>query len=728
VKEQNMQGCASTSVDLAREEKERVKTDNVSTKMSIENTVKLHTETEAGTGTWPPSFNAKLTTDTEFKHGYVHETSTNFTQTSVQEAQTRSECWEQKALDFSDGKTSVAMKLSNRSDLTFKVKDLRLIAYQIMTGSSFRLIGTLEPDVWPSGGYILGPSGDLIMTFKKTDIGADVMKALVRNPSALMFEVGGYSLFQLDEWGVNETVNYAKLGESVIQRTGLIVIDYGNGTVERYMVATNVQRNPDGSGRGVTMWEALSQTIGLAYETEEQKDETNAVIGKKVLKKVKTVATYQNDPLREGRGFWIISGTGDAFDAGIDADFDNIVLMNGQRINLTYLKDTDLDGIFDNEEYLLGTDKADQDSDMDGLTDYEEAKTGWDVTMRGTSYHIYPEPRFADVDGDYLSDSAERVLGTDPYKRDTDGDGVADTNDQYPLSPPCLHGSAFGLAGWWDGTMVSGSTVTVRDMWTTVGTGDPLGFGSIGVLADGVMRQLIDWWPAYIVPQGTNAVFNLNPGPTQKDQSIDIADSASLDARRSISPQYQFTLSAWVYWNGPATGAPWATVMSKGGPATATYGLFIKDNGAIALSLYRNHHEKCWYCWFGTNWSCDDPACADENHVAQEWIETPTYRLPQQTWVHLTGTFGEERMRIYADGVKVADAALNGMWWSGLFRYQNTTNYLVINNDPLRIGLDAASPSALWPFRGIMDEVQVFGRMMTTSEVPLFNEIGVCPQ
>jgi len=548
----------------------------------------------------------------------------------------------------------------------------------------------------------------------------------VRNPSALMFEVGGYSLFQLDEWGVNETVNYAKLGESVIQRTGLIVIDYGDGNVERYMAATNVYRNPDGSGRGATLKEALSKIIGLTHETEAQKDENGTVIGRKVLKKVRTMETYQNDPAREGRGFWVISGTGEAFDKGIDVDFDNIVLTNGQRINLTYLKDTDLDGIFDNEEYLLGTDKADQDTDADGLTDYHEAKTGWDVVVKGTSHHVYPDPRFADVDGDYLADSAEMVTGTDCYNKDTDGDGVADTNDQYPLSPPCLHGSTLGLAGWWNGTLATASTVTVRDMWTTVGTGDPLGYASSGTLASAGMRQLIDWWPAYIIPSGTNPVIGLNPGPTQKDQSLDIADNASLDARRSISPQYQFTLSAWVYWNGTATGAPWATVLSKGAPAAATYGLFVKDNGAVALSLYRSYHEKCWYCWFGTNSTCDDGSCADDTHTDRPWMETPTYRLPQQTWVHLTGTFGEEYMRIYADGVKVAEYYLSNRWWSGLYRYQNTTNYLIINNDPLRIGLDAAPASAQWPFRGMVDEVQVFGRMMTTNEVPLFNDIGVC--
>lgn len=87
-------GCEDKSTSLVREAQEHVNTDNVTTKMSIENTVKLHTETEAGTSTWPPSFSAKLTTDTEFKHGYIHETTANFTQTSVQDNQNTLSCWE----------------------------------------------------------------------------------------------------------------------------------------------------------------------------------------------------------------------------------------------------------------------------------------------------------------------------------------------------------------------------------------------------------------------------------------------------------------------------------------------------------------------------------------------------------------------------------------------------------------------------------------------------------
>jgi hypothetical protein len=714
--------CSKTSTSLVREAREHVNTDNVSTKMSIENTVNIHTESKAGTSSWPPSFNASITTDTEFKQGYIHETSSNFTQTSVKEAQDLASCWEEEKVDFSDGQISVAMKLRNKSGLSFKVKNISVIAYQITTGSNFRLIGTLHPDSWDPEGYVLGPYSDMTMTVNKTDIDAAVMKALVADPSALMFEVGGYSLFQLDEWGVNETVNFAKLGESVVQQTGLLTIDYGNGSVERRMIATNVNRNPDGSARGISLQEALGSVLRTAYQSEEQTDGNGNVIGMKVLKKVKTVASYQNDPAREGRGFWIIGGTGEAFAEGITSDFDDIILKNDQRISLVFLKDSDLDGLFDNEEELLGTNPLAEDSDGDGLTDYTEAKVGWTVSVNGTSYQVYPAPRFADVDGDYLSDSAEKVLGTDPYRKNTDGDDLNDTNDPYPLSAPCLSGLELGLAAWWDGSLASAGSSTVKDIWTRAGTGDPLGYASDGVLA-GTAPQ-ISWKPSYDTTPSLNSVVNLNPLPTEKDQQITVADDAALDPRRSLSPQTQFSLAGWVYWDGAATGAPWATLLTKGTPGTETYGLYLKADGALALGLYRSYHEKCWYLWWG-KWP-DDPACADDTHIRREWLETPSYRLPLQTWVHLTATFGDEVMRIYADGVQVAEAVLNNSWESGMYRYQNTTNYLIINNEPLRIGLDLDPAAAQWPYRGMLDDLQLFGGKMSPTEVNLLKEIGVC--
>lgn len=719
-------GCSKTSTDLVREAQERVNTDKVSTEMSIKNTVNLHTEAEAGTGTWPPSFNAKITTDTEFKQGYIHETSANFTQTSVQDAQTLASCWEENNANFANGRISVAMKLRNLSSLSFKVKDLTVIAYQVTTGSSFRLVGTLTPTPdLSAGGVVMGPFGDITMTFEKTDIDAVTMKALVDNPAALMFEVGAYSLFQLDEWGVNETVNFAKLGESVVQQTGLFTIDYGDGTVERHMIATNVNRNPDGTAAGITLREALTNVLKISYETETQKDSAGSVIGEKVLKKVKTTATFQNDPNQQGRGFWIVGGNSDAFASGIATNFDDIVLKNGERISIVFLLDTDLDGLFDNEERLLGTDINSQDTDGDGVSDYEEAKVGWDVTVNGTiTYHVYSDPRFIDVDGDYLNDAQERAFGTDPYKEDTDGDGPFDTNDPYPLSPPCLAGKLLGLAAWWNGSTTGSSpTLTALDIWsgpTHSATADPNGYASNGALSGTVPS--ITWKPLYDSTPGLNPVFNFNTtGTTQHDQQIAVADTAALDSGRSLSPQ-AVTLSAWVYWNGNATNAAWATILSKGAPATASYALLVGTDGTVKFSIYRNVHYKCFGWFFG--WI--DGLCADSDGNLLDELLGP--RLPLNEWAHVTATWSaaSEKMKVYVEYNGARPSSERATW-----RYYNGpdylyTNYLVTNTDPLRIGLDAVPASSVWPFRGMLDDVQVYGREMTLNEVILFNGIGIC--
>ena len=54
---------------------------------------------------------------------------------------------------------------------------------------------------------------------------------------------------------------------------------------------------------------------------------------------------------------------------------------------------------------------------------------------------------FGDFDGDGLTDANELVSGTDPFIADTDGDGVNDSTDRYPLDP-----SASGTAGGSDTT------------------------------------------------------------------------------------------------------------------------------------------------------------------------------------------------------------------------------------------------------------------------------------
>jgi gliding motility-associated-like protein len=81
-------------------------------------------------------------------------------------------------------------------------------------------------------------------------------------------------------------------------------------------------------------------------------------------------------------------------------------------------QDTDSDGIGDN---------ADPDDDNDGYSDIIEIIAG---TNPKNNKDI-PE----DLDGDFIADIEEVILGTDPNNPDTDGDGVIDGEDDFPLDP-----------------------------------------------------------------------------------------------------------------------------------------------------------------------------------------------------------------------------------------------------------------------------------------------------
>ncbi len=88
--------------------------------------------------------------------------------------------------------------------------------------------------------------------------------------------------------------------------------------------------------------------------------------------------------------------------------------------------DTDGDGLLDGYEiWDFGTNVKASDSDGDGFADYYE------TTILGTDPAFYTKD--SDRDNDGLTDQAEMTKGTDPYRKDTDFDGIADRSDVAPL-------------------------------------------------------------------------------------------------------------------------------------------------------------------------------------------------------------------------------------------------------------------------------------------------------
>ncbi|MFL5321545.1 MAG: calcium-binding protein [Myxococcaceae bacterium] len=110
----------------------------------------------------------------------------------------------------------------------------------------------------------------------------------------------------------------------------------------------------------------------------------------------------------------------------------NVVVRNGQM-----MLDSDEDGIPDDEEDALGTDKLNPDSDNDGLMDGLELKMG-----------LKPQPGNVDIingcnvkdddDFDRLNNCEERVLGTDSCVSDTDGDGIPDVVELLSSTNPLV--------------------------------------------------------------------------------------------------------------------------------------------------------------------------------------------------------------------------------------------------------------------------------------------------
>jgi hypothetical protein len=183
--------------------------------------------------------------------------------------------------------------------------------------------------------------------------------------------------------------------------------------------------------------------------------------------------------------------THDTDPLSVDSDSDGV--RDGREIDIgsdPTVRDTDRDGLDDGLELELGTDVVQPDTDGDSLTDGTEY---WD-------YHTDPlavdsdrdtlsdaneinrglNATAVDTDGDRLRDDTELMVGTDPVRADTDGDGFADGveyrgDDVYADADP-LRRDVFIEVDYVEGTTLARSDASrLTDVFASAPTPNPDG-------------------------------------------------------------------------------------------------------------------------------------------------------------------------------------------------------------------------------------------------------------
>ncbi len=411
--------------------------DTTSNKNVHESSKEITTETE--TKLLPPKCKTKTTEVTTTTDQFTEETTSSVTQGSVRDAQqsyyNNREKIDQTDTQYSGGLMTLAFRVDNLSNLGVEVKQLFITVLKRNVGGGFLPITTVSP-ITPNSPVAID-AGSSTGSFTVTgELDLQTTRELLLDPSSLIFEVAKLGIGIVGPTG--DTLYYSST--DIIERTTRLAIDYGDGSAsETYSIRTTLKRDAFGQQTGITLREALDilkedPRIDFSYETIESPVydlETGSLIGT-----TRDLAQIKNKPsISIKEGFWALLSSSQSAAEPLTS-VDEITLLHGDYTSLVFVKDSDEDGLYNREEFLIGTNRLMSDSDGDGLDDFVEVKQGWDIAVAGEDVrHVYPDARVSDADGDGWSDPFEKDNGTDPFEKDTDGDLVNDPVDLFPLDP-----------------------------------------------------------------------------------------------------------------------------------------------------------------------------------------------------------------------------------------------------------------------------------------------------
>lgn len=399
----------------------------------------------------PPTPETTNTTSTTF----TSESSRSATETYSEyrtDSNTRTET-------ASDGTITVGFELKNSGISAFTLVNPTVTVMQWVSSPSptaasgsgaFRTLATLraiDGGVLDGNGnrtFTLSPNDATIVQMSNDAVNADFTKDLLARPKAIFFSPAQFEISDA------EGASFTFLTEETFGRTATLVIDDGVADTQRFQIATNVDRNEDGTLAGVRMGTVMQDILQQEYTTRSvaRTAEDGSTVMVQELESIGNLANQRSanrgDPesgvAGDSEGLWIIYVKRPE-QAEATLPFDDVAILPGDEVRLVYVRDVDGDGVMRREEALYGSSDEDNDSDGDGLSDYEELKRGWTVPIvydeqgvsKTVSYKVTSNPTLSDSDSDGLDDQAERLLGTDPNNFDTDDDGISDRCEAQPL-------------------------------------------------------------------------------------------------------------------------------------------------------------------------------------------------------------------------------------------------------------------------------------------------------
>ena len=335
-----------------------------------------------------------------------------------------------REITYTGGEVIINFDLANEGELPIELSEVEISAFQFKGGDLVPVGQLLPQSATPNPTWSMGVTSSSQGNIAKMTLDSpEVIGNLLKNQSGLLFRVAKYKMTSL----TTPPVDYIVQDSLVKQHTGKLIIDYGQGNVKTYNIATNVKRDPDtNTPLGVTLKEIFGpKMLNLQYKTDSSSETGfNVLTGLQLATGNPAMREITSD-LKDG--FWaIISELGVSVN---DKNVEDIILNQGDQISLLFVRDQDQDGLYEREEKLLGTDDLLADTDGDGLTDFEETRTGWNVPFYALGNTVYPDPRIIDTDEDGVDDAAEKLAETDPRNPDTDSDGFSDLADDDPLVP-----------------------------------------------------------------------------------------------------------------------------------------------------------------------------------------------------------------------------------------------------------------------------------------------------